>query len=157
MNLECKNDFINVAKNFEKGFDVSTVSMLIIYIRSHRKEINAKEAKSLLEIPIEVLKNAYLINPKEWTETKGGYFAGNITWAEESFTKEWKSRFREEFDLNDIIELCEVIASDFDTYRIPSEFLLRNVEVTIRDDINLFSNLNGYEFYEKLMKVLGEY
>lgn len=156
MNLECKNDFINVVKKFEKGFDVSTASLFIVYVRAHRKEISAEEAKLLLEIPLLVLKNAYLIDPKNWVEKRGSYFAGNITWAEESFTKEWKSRFRGNFSLYDIIYLCEIIANDFDTYRIPSEFLLRNVEVTIRDDIDLFSNGNEYEFYEKLMKMLGE-
>lgn len=157
MNIECKENFLGIAKKFERERTLSctTVSCLIEYIRLHKREISAEEAKALLEIPIEVLKNAYLICPKRYVEMKGGYFSRNITWTEEPFTSQWRSRFEGKFDLNEIIELTEIVANNFEKYRLASEFLLRNAEVTIREDVELSNKLDGYEYYEKIMKVIS--
>ena len=157
MNIECKNDFLSIAKRFEreKILSLTTVSCLIEYIRLHKRKINAEEAKALLEIPIEVLKNSYLICPKRYVEMNRCYFSGNITWTEEPFTSQWKSRFEGKFDLNEIIELTEIVANNFEKYSLASEFLLRNAEVTIRDDIKLSNKLDRYKYYEKIMKVLS--
>ena len=50
MNIECKNDFLSIAKRFErkKILSLTTVSCLNEYIRLHKRKINVEEAKALL-------------------------------------------------------------------------------------------------------------
>lgn len=161
MESEIKSKFYEIAKEFKNDqFDLKTVARIIIFIRSERKDLTAQEARLLLQIPINVLENDIeLINKPKWVEENGSYFVGNITWADNEFTDKWKTRFsKDNFGLADMVELCKIIADDFDKYRSCCEFVLRNPEVTLRNDVKLkkSSNFNyrGELYYEEILKAL---
>lgn len=147
MDLQVKKEFNELAQKFETGeFDLKTVSNIIVLVRRYRKEISNIAAKLLLEIPLNVLQNDVELNDKEnWIDDNRGYFEGNITWVDDNFKNEWKKRFSSgNFGIEDIIELCKIVSSDFEEHRSSCEFLLRNVEVTLRDDVTVLSYSNFY-------------
>lgn len=161
MNLETKREFNEIAVAFkEDKFNCKTVSELVRLTREYKKDITNEEAKALLEIPLGVLKNdVELINPKKWSSEQGGYFAGNITWVDDAFKAKWKSVFTDyDFSLEDIYNLSKIVSDDFEKYRSASEFLLRNAEVTLRDDVKIKKTSNfsksGQVFYSHILSVL---
>lgn len=147
MDLQIKKNFNELARKFEKNeFDLQTVSSLLVLVRRNRKEISNTAAELLLDIPLNVLQNDIELKDKQkWINDNREYFAGNITWVDENFENEWKQKFSSgNYGIEDIIELCKIVRSDFDKYRSSCEFLLRNVEVTLRDDVIVLNYSNFY-------------
>ena len=162
MELQTKKDFNKLAQEFMNDkFSLTTVSNLIVLVRRYRKEFSKDEAKLLLEIPLNVLSNdVELINELEWADKPSGYFGGNITWIDDDFKNTWKPKFSSgNYGLKDIIELCKVVSEDFHKYRSSCEFLLRNVEVTLRDDVKIKKSSNfkdsGNVFSSHILKVIN--
>lgn len=162
MKLQVQRDFYKVANEFKSGqYDIDIVSRIIVLVREYREELTVEAAKALLEIPINVLeKDVELINDKTWALDNSSYFYGNITWMDSTFQEKWRTKFASgSYTLEDIAELCRIISSNFDIYRSASEFLLRNVEVTLRDDVRLYkySNFNdsGFVFYKKIVEAIN--
>lgn len=162
MKLQTKRDFNKLAQEFMNNkFDLTTVSNLIVLVRGYNKEISKYEAELLLEIPLNVLSNdVELIDESEWADKNAGYFEGNITWTDDDFKNFWKSKFSSgKYGLKDIIELCKVVSEDFEKYRNSCEFLLRNVEVTLRDDVKIKKSSNfkdsGNVFSSHILKAIN--
>ncbi|MEG0133513.1 MAG: hypothetical protein RR891_06120 [Clostridium sp.] len=148
MELQTKRNFNVIAKEFESNnFKIETVSQIIVCLRKHKSDLTDQQAKTLLQIPIDVLENdVELKNEIKWQQENSSYFAGNITWADDDFKRLWKDKFtNKSYDLMDIAELCKTVANNFTKYREASEFLLRNVEVTLRDDVDIRSYSNFYK------------
>lgn len=153
--LQLKRDFNEIADEFLAGnFDPTTVSKIITLIREYQGKLSPEQVKILLEIPINVLENdVELINPDLWVSHNRGYFSGNITWVESEYFDDIKKRFATgNFGLGDIIELAKTVQNDYENLYSASEFLLRNVEVTLRDDVQL----KGYTSFHKSGNVFSE-
>ena len=145
--LDIKRDFGRISQEFREGnFSLQTVSRLIEIIRLYRKNLTPETASILLEIPINVLENdVELKNSEKWVKENSDYFAGNITWVDSDFLIDMKKKFYEgKFDLNTIIKLTRHVKDNFEELWSASEFLLRNTEVTIRDDVEIskYSNFS---------------
>ncbi|GEM_PF-2453458 len=148
MELQTKRDFNVIAKEFESNnFGVKAVSQIISCVRMHKSDLTDKQARTLLQIPIDILENdVELKNRAKWQQDNSSYFAGNITGTDDDFARLWKGKFaNKSYDLMDIAELCKTVAYDFTKYRGASEFLLRNIEVTLRDDVDVRSCSNFYK------------
>lgn len=162
MKLQAKRDFNELAQFFLEGnFNLGTVSNLIILVRRYRNEISEIEAKKLLEIPLNILENdVELIDENNWASRNADYFAGNITWVDGDFEKTWKNKFHsEQYGLEEIYELCKIVSDNFEEHRSSCEFLLRNIEVTIRDDVKVeeYSNFfdSGNVFALHILKAIN--
>ena len=142
MELETRRLFFNIAQKFQQNnYTISTVSKIIVILRKNKGQITDLEAKRLLEIPINILKNdVEVINKEKWINENSSYFAGNVTCVGNAFQQKWGKKFYNgDFDLSDIIELTEIVKNNFGNYRGASEYLLRNAEATLRDDVILKS------------------
>lgn len=159
--LELIRDFYEISQSFSEGnYDLLTISGIISKIRSYAAILSPEEARILLDIPISILENdVELINPNKWAEKNSGYFAGNITWVDSNYFNQLKTKFAYgSFDLNDIVDLVKKVRDDYLNLYLASEFLLRNVEVTFRDDVKLVDvarfHKNGNLFAEQIKKAI---
>ena len=160
--MDMERDLNSISKLFKLGeFNLQTISNLVVYIREHRRLLTPEQAALLLEIPINVLKNdVELKKPAKWKIDNADYFGGNITWVSTKYFDELKKKFYSaNFELGDIIDIAEHVKNDYDNLSSASEFLLRNVEVVIRDDVDLTSYSNfhdsGAVFSKYIDKAIG--
>lgn len=148
MCLQLKKDFNELAKKFETNkFDLKTVSQLIELVRLYKQELSANSARILLEVPLNVIKYDVELKDKEtWVNSNREYFSNNIIVEDKDFKKKWRQKFsNDDYDTQDIFELAKIVSEDFEKYRYSCEYLLRLIEVTIRDDVNLFDDSNFYK------------
>ena len=146
--LSAVRDFDVIRKNFESGnFSLQTITELIIKIREHRYKLSDKEASGLLEIPVNVLKNdVELVNENTWKNQNSGYFSGNMTAKYDAYVCEMREKIeRKEFSFEDIVELTMYVKDNFKELKGDVDFILRNPEVTIRDDVRLYPYSNFKE------------
>ncbi|MCA1028854.1 hypothetical protein [Cytobacillus kochii] len=154
--LSMVRDFFIIKEAFENGdFSLQTVSELIITIRRYRDELTSEQAVLLLEIPLNVLEND--VELKEdglWQKSNRDYFSGNMNVHDSDYIKELKERITlASFGLEDISDLTKYIQGNFKELSMSVEFLLRNVEVTIRDDVKL----NAHSTFNKSGKAFAHY
>lgn len=157
--MQMERDLNSISKLFKLGeFDLQTVSNLVVYIRQYRHLLTAEQAALLLEIPIDILKNdVELIKPNKWQIDNADYFGGNIIWVSTEYFDELKKKFYSaDFELEDIIDIAEHVKNDYENLSSASEFLLRNVEVVIRDDLNLVSYSNFKDSGEIFAKYIDK-
>lgn len=162
MKFDTKRLFYDIAQKFKDNeYSISTVSEIITTLRENKDEITDLEAEKLLEIPINILKNDVDIqDEKNWANDNASYFGSNVTWVDSNFQEKWKNKFySKNFQLSDVIELTEIVKNNFKKYRDASEFLLRNAEVTLRDDVVLKSHSSfkrhGDFFYEEIKNLIN--
>lgn len=142
-NLSIVRDFFILKESFENGdFSLQTVSDLIVTIRTHHSKLTNEQANLLLEIPLNVLKNdVELKNSISWQESRRGYFLGNMNTDDTDFVKNLKEKVASaSFNLEDIFSLIKYVQDNFEELSTSVDFLLRNAEVTIRDDVRLYSS-----------------
>lgn len=149
-NINLKRKFNKISKDFKNNnFKLDTVAALVDEIRRGISSLTAQEAELLLEIPISVLEtDVELTNLKEWKEENRKYFSENMA-LEDLYIMELKNKFKEgSYDLDDIKNLTLYIKENFenlnDKFGRSTGLLLRNVEVTIREDVKLINNDNFY-------------
>lgn len=153
--LSIVRDFFMLKESFENGdFSLQTISDLIVTIRTHHDKLTSEQANLLLEIPLNVLENdVELKNSGSWQESKRGYFLGNMNTGDTDL-KYLKERIASEtFNLKDIFSLTKYVQDNFEELSISVDFLLRNAEVTIRDDVRLYS----YSTFNKSGKAFAHY
>jgi len=149
-NINLKRKFNKISKDFKNNnFKLDTVAALVDEIRRGISSLTAQEAELLLEIPISVLEtDVELTNLEEWKEQNRKYFSENMT-LDDLYIINLKNKFKEGFyDLDDIKNLTLYIKDNFDDlndkFGRTTGLLLRNVEVTIREDVKLINNDNFY-------------
>ncbi len=163
MDLQARRVFYKIAIAFRDGvFDIKTVSQIVENVRHMQRYLTDMEAKELLEIPFNVLKNdVHLKNDTTWVKDNSSYFSDNICVKEKEFEELWRRKFKVgDFNLPDITKLCEFIKNDFNKYG-RNDYLLRNMEVTLRNgvEINESSDFNqsGEVFWQHMKTILNNY
>jgi hypothetical protein len=144
--------------NFNNNeFDLQTISHLIALIRSNKFILTKEQIQKLLEIPIDLLENDVALNSISEFENFGGYFSGNIRLNnDDSFLKFKKVFENHKHTLEDISEFIQLIHERImidKNLLFEIEFLLRNPEVVIRDDVSL----HGYSNFKKSGAVFALY
>lgn len=131
MNLATQCEFAHIYNALRNNkHTMQTISQIVELARYNSRYISDEAKLKLLEIPLQVLKNQAELRELEstWTEGRGSYFAGNAN------GDDFKKLFAEKnFDLSTMVEYLEYIMNDPDA--LHSDFKLRNVEVTLRDDV----------------------
>ncbi|MBC9783531.1 hypothetical protein H1S01_03265 [Heliobacterium chlorum] len=139
MELNMLREFNLVSEQFERGqYNLGIISSLIVKIRRFNKSLTPEQAQILLEIPKNVLQNDVTLKDDEgkWARTNAGYFSGNMTQTKDPFIREMKAKFSSgNYELADIARLTEYTQKNFKKLEV--EFILRNPEVTLRDDVEL--------------------
>lgn len=161
MNFKMRRKFSEVAQEFKSNtFNVKTIYKIVELVRENKNELTDNECKELLQIPINVLLNdVELIKELEWSSKNSSYFYGNIPDKINLSSNQWKVKFSNgDYDVEDIGMFCEMIADNFAVYRSASEFMLRNIETTLRDDVKIktyskFKSLGEF-FYRELLKII---
>ncbi len=154
-NMMMRRDFHLISEEFKtENFTLQTVSRLIEQIRLYKNNLTKEQAVLLLEIPISILENdVEIMGSGRWSKTNGHYFSGNITWVNSDYFTKLKEKFAScKFGLEDIIDLARQVRDNFEELSSASDFLLRNVEVTLRDDVKLIAGST----FEKSGKVFAE-
>jgi len=118
----------NALKN--NNHTMQTISEIIEQARFYSQNISDAAKLKLLEIPLHVLKDQAELCDAEhiWAEERGEYFAGNARG--DDFEKLFAER---DFNLATIVEYLEFIMHAPEA--LHSDFKLRNIEVTLRDDV----------------------
>jgi hypothetical protein len=140
------NDIKIIFNNNEH--DLQTISHLITIIRGNKYNLGKENIRKLLEIPLDVLEHDVELKKESEFIKFGSYFSGNIRTSNDMSILKFKDIFENhEHTLQDIVDFTKAIYNRINVdekmiYEI--EFLLRNPEVVIRDDINLYrySNFN---------------
>lgn len=155
-------DFNLISRAFlSDDFSLSTVSELIVTIRSYRYKLTQEQISDLLDIPINILEEDVELKNATAYLSNGHYFAGNITVKGDSFLDSIRLKFENSpsFDLVDIIDLTKYIRDNISVVNRDLDFILRNTEVTLRDDVHLLSLSNfqrsGRVFAKIIDAVLG--
>jgi len=135
------NEFV---RNFEDGsFDLQTISSLVSLIRYYRGFLSDGQFRNLIQIPIDVLDNDVEISNEEKFIRFGGYYSGNIRPTKDKYLSDLKVKFSNRgHELEDILNFTIYIHDNIDKLRYEIEFLLRNTEVVLRDDVKLLSYSN---------------
>lgn len=161
MELEAKRLLYDIALKFKDGtYTTKTLSEMIVILRENKEQITDAEAKQLLEIPVNCLQNDVEIkNDEKWADENASYLGGNITWVDKDFQDKWRNRFYSgNYGLQDVIELTQIVKNNFAKYRRASEFLLRNAEVVLREDVVLKGNSkfkqHGEVFYNEITNII---
>ncbi|MBI4855912.1 MAG: hypothetical protein HY818_04115 [Acetobacterium woodii] len=162
MDLNAKRDFNVLCKSFRDGsFDVETVSNLLVNIRRHYNTLSEEQSKCLLDLVINVLENdAELKNEIKWAKMNSSYFAKNVTNTGNSkYYDELRHNFESgNYNLDTITELTKAVRNDLNNLSCAVDFLLRIPEVTLRDDVNIFSysnfKLSGDVFANEINKIM---
>lgn len=148
-NIQMERDFYAFQREFENGeFSLQTVSTLIVAIREYETALTSEQVAFLLEIPLSVLsRDVELKNPGEWQRENRRYFAGNMKDATksdhiDSIRRKFLSSY---FTLEDIYNLTKYVQSNFKELVGSVDYLLRNTEVTIGEDVVIRT---GSDFYE---------
>ncbi|WP_322904796.1 hypothetical protein [Paenibacillus campi] len=143
-NLSMLRNFNELYEDFQNGqFDLVTVSNILVSIRKYENDLTHEQIKLLLNIPINIMEHDVEIsNYSEFMEF-GGYFSGNITSQDDEILNKFKEKFRlKQYDLQDIISLTKYVQDNIELIDSDIELILRNPEVTIRDDIKLLEYSN---------------
>lgn len=132
MDLQTQVKFAEIYSKFQHEEHIpSDIGQLINTLRMYKKDISDDAKKILLSIPLCILENQVeLKDPTTWSSDNGSYFAGN--YAQEPLHSRFES---ENFDLNIMVECLNEIISD--TSKLNSDFHLRNLETTLRDDVKI--------------------
>jgi len=130
MNLNIQIKFAKIYSNFlNEVHTPKDISELIETIRYNSSNISYQAKKTLLQIPLCVLEDqVQLKDYKTWVSNNSSYFAGNCSF--EPFHSTFNSG---NFDLKTMYDYLKDIISD--SQKINSDFCLRNIEVTFRDDV----------------------
>ncbi|MEK5393987.1 hypothetical protein NSQ59_27185 [Margalitia sp. FSL K6-0131] len=145
--LSMVRDFFIIKEAFENGdFSLQTISDLIVTIRTYRNKLTSEQAVLLLDIPLNVLENDVELKDNGlWQKSNRDYFSGNMNVHDSDYIKELKERITlASFGLKDIYDLTKYVQGNFKVLS-GVDFLLRNAEVTIRDDVKLktYSTFNN--------------
>lgn len=154
--LSMVRDFFIIKEEFENGdFSLQTVSDLIVTIRTYRNKLTSEQAVLLLDIPLNVLENDVELKDNGlWQKSNRDYFSGNMNGHDSDYIKELKERITlASFGLEDIYDLTKYVQGNFKELSMSVDFLLRNAEVTIRDDVKL----NTYSTFNKSGKAFAHY
>ncbi len=153
--MTMERDFNVFKEDFLNGdFDLNTIVELIIKVRHYRNKLTSEQAAILLEIPLNVLENdVELKNNGDWQRRNSDHFSGNMG-ANIDYIKELRDKIMSNnYELNDIYDLTKYVQENFASLSGSVEYLLRNAEVTIRNDVNLYS----YSNFNKSGKVFAKY
>lgn len=156
MDLQTQVKFAVIYSNLKKEIHtLQDISQIITITRHNSKNISLESKKLLLSIPQCVLATQVeLIHPeKKWANARSIYFAGNYG------PGEMRSIFKSKnFDLSTIIDCMNDIMTS--KTGLESDFLLRNPEVTLRDDVKILSYRNFVEsgpIYAEIMQKAFNY
>ncbi|MBU3112110.1 hypothetical protein [Clostridium lacusfryxellense] len=164
--LTLKKRFLKISNKFKTGdFNLSTVATIIDEIRFSMGELTSDEVELLLEIPISVLKLDVDLNDKSiWCQENLDYFSGNLC-IEDDFVMDLRKKVLDgKCEINDMMGSLEYVKNNYNKLRTRHgrniELILRNPEVTIREDCKLinedeFSNRGGLfaKYVDKAIKL----
>ena len=143
--LTLKRRFSKISNKFKKGnFDLNTVAGIIDEIRFSIGELTSDEVELLLEIPISVLKlNVDLNDKSTWYQENLDYFAGNLC-IEDDFVMDLRKKVLEgKCGIDDMWDSLEYVKNNYNKLRTRHgrniELILRNPEVTIREDCKIIN------------------
>lgn len=90
MSLELKRELYKIYCEFENNnFDLRSISKIVEIVRQYRYDLNAKNAKILLAVPLSVLKSdVKLINENDWSKNRGNLFSENLHYYNEELNDE---------------------------------------------------------------------
>lgn len=159
---------LNMRKSFRKIYEeikqnniqLETISEILTLVREYRYKLNEFEVANLLDIPIDVLRNHVVVIDKKSFLRSGSYFAGNMNTTNDEYMKSFKKKFENQnFSLDDISEILEYAQKNFKVLGNSIDFILRNPEVVIRDDVKLQStkkfNESSKIYCDKIENVLS--
>lgn len=124
--IQTRNTF---KEDFKSGF--TDLRYLLMYFG---KEFSEEQINSLLEIFTHALDNSEL-NPKEadWIKNSHDYFAGNA-----GVSKLWQEKFKtQNYNFNELQDYLDMIRTEKEY-----DFALRNIEVTLRDNVRFTKEEN---------------
>lgn len=149
MNDLTKRRFQKISNKFKIGdFNLNTIAIIIDDIRFSVGELNSDEVKLLLEIPISVLKlDVDLNDESQWSKENMDYFAGNLC-IEDEFVMDLRKKVLEgHYGINDMLRSLEYVKDNYNSlinrHGRSIELILRNPEVTLREDCKLLKGKEG--------------
>ena len=142
MDLNMQIKFATVySELYDRNHDLATIGKLVKIVRENRYNISLEAMRTLLQIPVCVLKNFVTIKDEtKWAKENADYFSGNCS-SDEYYSTVYQS---ENFTLEDVIKHIEFYISSDD--KLKHSNYLRNAEVVLNRDGNLndFALVNFY-------------
>ncbi|HEY8804808.1 MAG TPA: hypothetical protein VIM42_06830 [Clostridium sp.] len=141
--LTLKRRFLKISNKFRTGdFNLSTIAMIIDEIRFSVGELTSDEVKLLLEIPMSVLKHDVDLNDEShWSKENMDYFGGNLCIEDEFVMDLRKKVLKGHCGFNDMWSSLEYVKNNYNKLITKHgrniELILRNPEVTIREDCKI--------------------
>lgn len=115
-----------------KENDKSVFGELRYLLILNREVLNTKEMDSILDLFIYGLENSKLKNQDEWSNEHSEHFSGNCF-----LSDVWKRKFNAgEYTLDSLVDYVNLIKAEPTSQNL--NYSLRNVEVTLRDDVTYY-------------------
>jgi hypothetical protein len=145
--------FYKITNEFRcQKHSLNTFVSLVEEIRSNINNMNQTQIQGALDSVIFVLRSSKLKEPLKWSKKNNEYFSGNIIVKsdKDKFLIDLKNKFGSgNYSLSDIVGLAEFVRDYYDRLKEQRgsqvELLLRNVEVTLRDDIEVKDEMDFYK------------
>lgn len=142
--LVLKRKFNKINKSFkDNNFNLDTIAELLEEIRFNITGFSKSEFDLLMKVPYEILKHDCQLKDKEkWVEENREYFSGNVEWLKDEYFENLGYKFTKNmYCIDDLLGTVKYISDNYELlikkFGRGIETPLRNIEVTIRDDVNL--------------------
>lgn len=145
--------FYQISNKFRcKEHSLNTFASLVEEIRHNIGNLNQTQVQGSLDNVVYVLENSRLKEPTLWSKKNSEHFSGNIIIKsdKDNFLIKLKDKFDSgKYELDDIKKLTVFVRDYYDRLVKQRgnqvELLLRNVEVTLREDIEVNNEIDFYD------------
>ncbi len=124
-------------------FDLKMISKIVTLIREEKGILKVEQKRVLLNISIDVLENEVSIANAKSFYNEGHYFANNMYSSEVESEKIRKKFLSGNYSLEDITDIVRLVRDRYIDTNMELEFMLRNPEVVLRDDVQI-NNLQSF-------------
>lgn len=137
ISVNLRHSLLECIQAIDEDFSLFFGQLRYLLIFNHG-ELNAEETNAILDLFTYGLENSKINNQEKWIRNNSGYFGGN------AFISDlWKQKFNTgDFTHNSLVEYMNEIKAE--PTKSNFDFSLRNVEVTLRDDVT-FNNTPVYK------------
>lgn len=150
--MSCNDVFYKIINEFRcQKHSLNTFVSLVEEIRNNVNNLNQTQIQGVLDNVAYVLENSRLKDPTLWSKKNSEYFSGNIIIKsdKDNFLIKTKDKFDSgKYELRDIKGLAVFVRDYYDRLfeqrGTGVELLLRNIEVTLRDDIEVNDEIDFY-------------
>lgn len=133
--------------------DLRHITALVSYANENYNHIADEHLYSILAVSADVLDSKVVLrNAAGWSKLNAEYYA-NLAQELPYFKKKFLSG---SYDLDTIVDLCYILMNEVRYIR--SQDLLKIIEVTLRDDVNIIDDsaflLSGKTYAQKLAHIV---